>query len=540
MGTVWQAVDQDLGRPVAVKLLRQVMPDEIDLAARRAMREAQNTALVNHPHAVALFDVVEHDGSPCLILQFIASKPLATLLRQDGPLEPIRAAEVGAQVGSALAAAHALDITHRDVKPGNILIDDHGSAFISDFGISHLFGDVTLTATGVVHGSLPFMSPEAARGAQTTPASDVFSLGSTLYAALEGEPPFGTNQNLVQYKMSEWDFSLPTRSGPLHDILLAMLSRNSQDRPSMSDVATDLTKIATPPSLTADLVTTVVDSSQPAIVAGDDRLDHVLTVAATTALLDRADQPTTTVEDDTEDRVVTASATAALVDHDDQPDLTTTHPIAPPGSRASRPTQEDPTRLPPQPRPGRSTFEWWRDVVSFEWWKVGAIVVILVFVGVGVLGAVVGKRERQREIQSAAEYSRLAESALPYVCTRSDLGIRVGATCQTFSAYDDPLSIYTGESEEDSQSMTKCPKVVPSDNAYSCFSTVPAGKVRIQFSPDFGVHGVYGVRVSGYERDLNAEFSMLPRFDPDTDDLAALLATFNETISKLGVPVSFS
>ena len=110
-----------------------------------------------------------------------------------GPLQVHEAAQVGAEVASALSAAHGLGIVHRDVKPSNILIADDGSALISDFGISRALGDVTLTATGLVHGTPAYLSPEVARGEQANFASDVFSLGATLYAALEGAPPFGTD-----------------------------------------------------------------------------------------------------------------------------------------------------------------------------------------------------------------------------------------------------------------------------------------------------------------------------------------------------------
>ena len=153
MGIVWQAWDSRLRRPVALKMLRtqpELSEGERQLATDRAMREARITAGLHHPHAVTVFDVVEHDGQPCIVMQLIESTPLSELLRENGPFTPTEAAHSGAEVASALAAAHALKIVHRDVKPGNILIAGDGSALISDFGISHALGDASLTATGMV------------------------------------------------------------------------------------------------------------------------------------------------------------------------------------------------------------------------------------------------------------------------------------------------------------------------------------------------------------------------------------------------------
>ena len=142
---------------------------------------------------------------------------------------------MGAQVASALAAAHEAGITHRDVKPGNILIAEDGTALISDFGISHALGDATLTSTGLIHGTPAFIAPEVARGGEATSASDVFSLGSTLYAALEGEPPFGRDPNTIAllHKVAAGVFPPPQRAGPLTSLLQQMLAADPADRPSM-------------------------------------------------------------------------------------------------------------------------------------------------------------------------------------------------------------------------------------------------------------------------------------------------------------------
>ena len=218
MGVVWEAWDERLERRVAVKQLRAqpgVPEAEAELAKDRAMREARITARLHHRNAVAVFDVVEHQGQPCLVMQFVPSVPLSAVLKEGGPLLPAEAARLGAEVASALAAAHELGIVHRDVKPGNILVADDGSALLSDFGISHALGDATLTSTGLFHGTPAYLSPEVARGARTSAASDVYSLGATLYAALEGEPPFGTDPNSIAllHRVAAGDYPAPQRSG---------------------------------------------------------------------------------------------------------------------------------------------------------------------------------------------------------------------------------------------------------------------------------------------------------------------------------------
>ena len=196
MGLVWEACDEVLRRPVAVKqLLTQpgLSEDEAAMARNRVIREARITARLHHPHAVTLYDVVDHDGRP---LPDHAVRPVeepehaAPRARDRSPPAPV--ARIGAELASALAAAHAVGIVHRDVKPGNVLITEDGSAKLTDFGISHAAGDVTLTSTGMVTGTPAYLAPEVARGAESSFAADVYSLGATLYAALEGMPPVGT------------------------------------------------------------------------------------------------------------------------------------------------------------------------------------------------------------------------------------------------------------------------------------------------------------------------------------------------------------
>ncbi len=248
MGSVWEAWDELLQRPVAVKqLLPQAGGEDIQVAVDRAMREARITARLHHPHAVPVYDVVEHDGRPCLIMQYVPSKSLQEMLNDKGTLAPAVVAGIGAEIAAALAAAHEVGIVHRDVKPSNVLITEDGSAKLTDFGVSHAAGDVTLTSVGIVTGTPAYLAPEVARGAPSNPASDVFSLGATLYAALEGRPPFGTADNpmALLHRVASGQIEPPRRSGPLAPLLIRMLAADPAGRPPMIDVTHTLAALHT-------------------------------------------------------------------------------------------------------------------------------------------------------------------------------------------------------------------------------------------------------------------------------------------------------
>ncbi len=274
MGTVWQAWDERLHRSVAVKKLH-VQPGltemEREVAVKRVMREARLTARLHHPSAVQVFDIVDEGDSPCLIMQYVPSRSLQEIVRENGPLPPDEVARIGMQVAAALAAAHRAGIVHRDVKPGNVLIAEDGTAKITDFGISRALDDITLTSTGMVTGTPAFMAPEVARGASSDFASDVYSLGATLYMAVEGNPPFGTDQNpmAVLHRVASGESDPPTRSGPLTPMLNTMMSPDAARRPSMVDVANTLPSLHAvthdpPTSSTARVITR---QRQPALAA---------------------------------------------------------------------------------------------------------------------------------------------------------------------------------------------------------------------------------------------------------------------------------
>ncbi len=246
MGVVWEGRDELLDRRVAVKqVLIQPGLSEADalLARHRVIREARITARLHHPHAVTIYDVVDDGDYPCLIMQFVPSSSLTGLLRERGTIPPAQVIRIGADLAAALHAAHEVGIVHRDVKPGNVLITDDGSAKLTDFGISHAAGDVTLTSTGMVSGTPAYLAPEVARGGTSGFSADVFSLGATMYAALEGTPPFGLEPNpmAVLHRVASGQIIPPQRSGPLTPLLLRMLAQAPADRPTMSEVSRTLT-----------------------------------------------------------------------------------------------------------------------------------------------------------------------------------------------------------------------------------------------------------------------------------------------------------
>ncbi|MET8756691.1 protein kinase [Lentzea sp. NPDC004782] len=249
MGVVWTAHDERLHRTVAVKqlLLQPGLAEaDTDEAKRRAMREGRIAARLQHPHAVAVYDVAEDDGQPWLVMEYLPSKSLSAVLSERGTLPPRDVASIGMQVASALAAAHNAGIVHRDIKPGNVLLGDDGTVKITDFGISRATGDVTVTATGMLAGTPAYLAPEVAKGYDPGSPSDVFSLGSTLYAAIEGEPPFGLSENTIAllHKVASGKVNPPRNAGPLTALLMRLLRAEPEDRPTMAEARDALAAVA--------------------------------------------------------------------------------------------------------------------------------------------------------------------------------------------------------------------------------------------------------------------------------------------------------
>ena len=241
MGVVWLGHDERLNRTVAIKeLLLPYGLSEADAgdAKRRAMREGRLAARLQHPHAIPVFDVVEDGGRPVLVMEYLRSESLSAAVAARGPLPPVEVARIGTQIASALAAAHAVGIVHRDVKPGNVLLGER-VAKITDFGISRASGEATLTATGMLAGTPAYLAPEVARGQPADFRSDVFSFGSTLYTAVEGVQPFGRGDNpmALLHRVANGDIRPPTNAGPLGPLLLRLMEVDPARRPTMVEAA---------------------------------------------------------------------------------------------------------------------------------------------------------------------------------------------------------------------------------------------------------------------------------------------------------------
>ncbi|CAL9555317.1 Serine_threonine-protein kinase PknD [Streptomyces sp. enrichment culture] len=234
MGTVWRAEDETLGRTVAVKELR--FPSNIDEEEKRrlitrTLREAKAIARIRNNSAVTVFDVVQEDDRPWIVMELVEGKSLAEVIREDGLLEPKRAAEVGLAVLDVLRSAHREGILHRDVKPSNVLIADDGRVVLTDFGIAQVEGDPSITSTGMLVGAPSYISPERARGHKPGPAADLWSLGGLLYAAVEGSPPYDKGSAIATLTavMTE-PLEEPKNAGPLRDVIHGLLTKDPAQR----------------------------------------------------------------------------------------------------------------------------------------------------------------------------------------------------------------------------------------------------------------------------------------------------------------------
>ncbi|MGW2525315.1 protein kinase domain-containing protein [Streptomyces sp. NPDC001617] len=252
MGVVWRAVDEVLGREVAVKELRTYSDadgPELDGLRLRMQREARAAARVRHPGVVAVHDVTEVDGRPLIVMELVDGPSLDDVLRER-TLDPHEAARIGAEVMDALAAAHRAGVLHRDVKPGNILLERSGRVVLTDFGIAAMDdpgdgADTHLTRSGALVGSLDYLAPERAQGADASPASDIWALGATLYAAVEGSSPFrrtstySTLTAIVTEPLPE-----PERAGPLTPVLRQLLDKRPETRPEAEQARVLLQAVA--------------------------------------------------------------------------------------------------------------------------------------------------------------------------------------------------------------------------------------------------------------------------------------------------------
>ncbi|MFJ8188454.1 serine/threonine-protein kinase [Streptomyces sp. NPDC096094] len=256
MGTVWRAEDETLGRTVAVKELR--FPGNIDEEEKRrlitrTLREAKAIARIRNNSAVTVYDVVEEDDRPWIVMELVEGKSLAEAIREDGLLEPKRAAEVGLAVLDVLRSAHREGILHRDVKPSNVLIAEDGRVVLTDFGIAQVEGDPSITSTGMLVGAPSYISPERARGHKPGPAADLWSLGGLLYAAVEGAPPYDKGSAIATLTavMTE-NLEEPKNAGPLRDVIYGLLNKDPAHRLDDAGARALLNKVIHAPDRAAE------------------------------------------------------------------------------------------------------------------------------------------------------------------------------------------------------------------------------------------------------------------------------------------------
>lgn len=263
MGTVWRAVDETLGRTVAVKELRfpsSIDEDEKRRLITRTLREAKAIARIRNTSAVTVYDVVDEDDRPWIVMELIEGKSLAEVIREDGTLTPRRAAEVGLAILDVLRSAHREGILHRDVKPSNVLISEDGRVVLTDFGIAQVEGDPSVTSTGMLVGAPSYISPERARGHKPGPPADLWSLGGLLYASVEGRPPYDKGSAIATLTavMTE-PVEPPVHAGPLEEVIYGLLARDPDQRLDDAGARVLLNAVITAPE---PPVTPPADSTQ--------------------------------------------------------------------------------------------------------------------------------------------------------------------------------------------------------------------------------------------------------------------------------------
>jgi serine/threonine-protein kinase len=252
MGAVWEAEDELLGRRVAVKMLAQPLRDN-DAVAERFRREAQAAARLTHPNIAQVFDYGEDDGCPYIVLELVPGRTLRSLLERRGPLPPEEVAGVGAQIAEALAAAHERGVVHRDVKPGNVMVDPEGRVKVMDFGIAQAAWFEPLTDTGTIMATALYLSPEQATGGAATGASDVYSLGAVLYELFAGHLPFDGDSPFAIAHAHAYEVPEPlVEAAPgvppaMRAAVEAAMAKDARERPTAAELATALrASIASP------------------------------------------------------------------------------------------------------------------------------------------------------------------------------------------------------------------------------------------------------------------------------------------------------
>ena len=266
MGAVYLALDEVLGRQVAIKRIG-MLPGATSPDLARAEREARLAAMLNHPHVVSVFDLVADQDQHWLVMEYVDGESLAERIRGGGAVDHAEAAEIMWQVADALAAAHEAGITHRDVKPSNILLTADGHAKLTDFGIARSQTDASLTQTGLVTGSPAYLAPEVASGSGSGPASDVWSLGATLFHVLSGTPPYDVSDNLIGglYKIVHEQPPRLSDAGAFDELLQATMAKEPAERWPMEQVRDRLCQIRLDPAVAGATSTLVVAGDEPPV-----------------------------------------------------------------------------------------------------------------------------------------------------------------------------------------------------------------------------------------------------------------------------------
>ncbi|MFI9641945.1 serine/threonine-protein kinase [Micromonospora sp. NPDC051925] len=234
MGRVWKARDEVLHRDVAIKELvppPSLTDDERREMRERSLREARAIARLNHVNVVRIFDVLRTDGDPWIVMEYVASRSLQDTLAEDGPVPPAQAVEIGLGVLGALKAAHKAGVMHRDIKPGNVLLGTDGRVVLTDFGLATIPGDPNVTRTGMVLGSPAYIAPERAKDGTAGPEADLWSLGATLYAAVEGKSPYARPSAIGTLAALATEPLPPAKNaGPLKPVLNGLLRKDPAER----------------------------------------------------------------------------------------------------------------------------------------------------------------------------------------------------------------------------------------------------------------------------------------------------------------------
>ncbi|MFE0255311.1 protein kinase [Streptomyces sp. NPDC059010] len=262
MGRVWRAVDEVLDRLVAVKEMRidGLDPEDTRTRRERTLREARATARIDHPNVVRVYDVVDEGERLWIVMELVAGRSLERIMAEEGPLGPGEAARIGIGLVAALRQVHARGVLHRDIKPGNVLVEaevtnGRGRVVLTDFGIAAIQDAKALTMVGMLVGSPDYMAPERVSGRPQGPPSDLWSLGATLSAALAGRSPFSRDTTLATlHAVLYEDPELPPTAGPLHDLLAALLEKDPSSRPGLDDLETALHPVAFPAPTPTTLV----------------------------------------------------------------------------------------------------------------------------------------------------------------------------------------------------------------------------------------------------------------------------------------------